>query len=52
MELIKEPLNVDFVVNSNVNEQELHKIDLMIQQIKMSNKPLVQERLKVKKLMA
>ena len=40
MELIREPFNIDLVINSNVNAQELEKIDLMIHQIKMRNKPL------------
>jgi hypothetical protein len=52
MGLIKEPLNIDLVVNSNANEQELLKIDLMIKQIKMRDKPLSQKRLKVKKVIA
>ena len=51
MGLIKEPLNIDLVINSNANVQELEKIDLMIQQIKMSNKPL-DHRIKAKKVLA
>jgi hypothetical protein len=34
MGLIREPLNIDLVINSNVNAQELEKIDLMIQELK------------------
>jgi hypothetical protein len=52
MGLIKEPLNIDLVVNSNTNEQELLKIDLMIKQIKMRDKPFAQKRLKAKKVIA
>ena len=34
MGLIREPLNIDLVINSNANAQELEKIDLMIQELK------------------
>lgn len=34
MGLIREPLNIDLVIDSNANTQELEKIDLMIQQIR------------------
>lgn len=34
MGLIREPLNIDLVINSNANTQELEKIDLMIQELK------------------
>lgn len=51
MGLIREPLNIDLVINSNANAQELEKIDLMIQQIKMRNKPL-SHRIKAKKVLA
>ncbi|PWK28228.1 hypothetical protein LV89_01009 [Arcicella aurantiaca] len=51
MGLVEEPLNIDLVVNSNANAQELEKIDLMIQQIKMKNKPLA-HRVKAKKILA
>jgi hypothetical protein len=40
MGLIREPLNIDLVINSNANAKELEKIDLMIQEIKMRSKPL------------
>ena len=48
MGLIKESLNIDLVINSNANAQELERIDLMIQQIKMRNKPLAR-RMKLRK---
>ena len=32
--MVKEPLNIDLVINSNANAQELEKIDLMIQELK------------------
>ena len=51
MGLIREPLNIDLVINSNANAQELEKIDLMIHQIKMRNKPLA-HRIKAKKVLA
>ena len=34
MELTREPLNIDLLINSNANAQELEKIDLMIQELK------------------
>jgi hypothetical protein len=34
MGLIREPLNIDLVINSNANAQELEKIDSMIQKLK------------------
>jgi hypothetical protein len=49
--LIREPLNIDLVINSNANAKELEKIDLMIQEIKMRNKPLT-HRIKAKKGLA
>jgi hypothetical protein len=52
MKLIREPLNIDLVVNSNANEQDLLKIDLMIKQIKMRDKSLSPKRLKTKKVVA
>lgn len=51
MGLIRESLNIDLVINSNANAQELEKIDLLIQQIKMRNKPLAY-RSKAKKMLA
>ena len=51
MGLIREPLNIDLVINSNANAQELEKVDLMIQQIKMRNKSLA-HRIKAKKVLA
>lgn len=51
MGLIREPLNIDLVINNNVNAQELEKNDSMIQQIKMRNKPLT-HRIKAKKKLA
>jgi spermidine/putrescine-binding protein len=34
MGLIREPLNMDLVIDSNANAQDLEKIDLMIQELK------------------
>ena len=34
MGLIKEPLHIDLVIDSNANAQDLEKIDLMIQELK------------------
>ena len=34
MGLKREPLNIDLVINSNANSQELEKNDLMIQELK------------------
>ena len=34
MGMVKEPLNIDLVINSNANAQELEKIDSMIQDLK------------------
>lgn len=34
MGTINEPLNIDLVIDSNVNTQDLEKIDLMIQELK------------------
>ena len=51
MGLIREPLNIDLVINSNANAQELEKIDLMIHQIKMRNKPFA-DIIKAKKVLA
>ena len=39
------------MINSNANAQESEKIDLMIQQIKMRNKPLA-HRINAKKVVA